>query len=122
MPLPSFCQPMLQTHSKLGGIYTPLFKIGKYSPIIKGRYSLNILLGPLFGLKATGGENINEIMHAQNGNKRNLGYKIAAWNCNRGLLTAKDNESDKLVDIKVFIEENKPHLLRIIEAELHGPN
>ena len=74
------------------------------------------------GLKFIGGTNINKVMHAQNGNKRNLGYKIAAWNCNRGLLKSGDQDSDKLTEIKLFIEENKPHLLGIIESDLHGPN
>ena len=61
------------------------------------------------GLKFCGGSEINKVMHMQNGNRRNLGYKIASWNCNRGLLQAGEGESIKLTEIKLFIEEH-PHL------------
>lgn len=65
----------------------------------------------------------NALQHSLQGNRRNLGYKLASWNCNRGLLRNVDEiDSDKLVDIKLFIEEHKPHLLGIIETDLHGPN
>ena len=74
------------------------------------------------GVKLIGGGNVNKIMHVQNGNRRNLGYRIAAWNCNRGLLKQGDRDSDKLTDIKLFIEENKPHLFGVIESDIHGPN
>ena len=56
----------------------------------------------------------------QNGNRQNLGYKIASWNCNRGLLQAGEGESIKLTEIKLFIEEHNPHLLGIIESDIHG--
>ena len=66
---------------------------------------------------------INAIQHSLTGNKRNLGYRIATWNCNRGLLkNLQETDSDKLTDIKIFVEEYKPHLLGVIESDLHGPN
>ena len=62
-------------------------------------------------------------MHSINGNRR-LGYKIASWNCNRGLLKANNDviDSEKLVDVKLFIQEHKPHIFCVIESDLHGPN
>ena len=74
------------------------------------------------GITYPGGMNINKIMHIQNGNRKSLGYNIAAWNCNRGLLKAGDHDSNKLTEIKLFIEEKKPHLLGIIESDIHGLN
>ena len=32
-----------------------------------------------------------------------------------------ESESDKLVDIKLFIEKHNPHLMAVIEADIHGP-
>ena len=59
--------------------------------------------------------------HSLNGNRK-IGYKIASWNCNRGLIINNvESESDKLVDVKVFMEKHKPHLMAIIETDLHGP-
>ena len=52
----------------------------------------------------------NHLEHSLNGNRK-TGYKIASWNCNRGLIINNmESESDKLVDIKLFIE-----------ADIHGP-
>ena len=66
---------------------------------------------------------INSIQHSITGNKRNIGYRIATWNCNRGLLkNLNETDSDKLTDIKLFVEEHNPHILGIIESDLHGPN
>ena len=65
----------------------------------------------------------NALQHSLNGNKRRLGYKLASWNCNRGLVKHVDGmDSDKLVDIKLFINEHKPHLFAILEADIHGHN
>ena len=64
---------------------------------------------------------INQLEHSLNGNRK-IGYKIASWNCNRGLIINNvESESDKLVDVKVFMEKHKPHLMAIIETDLHGP-
>lgn len=65
----------------------------------------------------------NDLQHSLLGNNRQLRYKLAFWNCNRGLFHNVDGmDSDKLVDIKLFIEKNKPHLFCIIETDLHGQN
>ena len=64
---------------------------------------------------------LNKLEHSLHGN-RNIGYKIASWNCNRGLISNNiETESDKLVDIKLFIEKHKPHLMAVIESDIHGP-
>ena len=65
---------------------------------------------------------VNVLSHMTHGNRGRLGYNIAAWNCGRGLLTASPEESIKFVEIKEFIQNNNPHLLAIIESDLHGPN
>ena len=62
--------------------------------------------------------NQNQLQHSIQGNRRSIGYKLALWNCGRGLLTENEN---KIIDIKRYIEQNKPHLLCITEADLHGP-
>ena len=55
-----------------------------------------------------------------NGNRRALGYKISSWNCGRGLMSGNNACSDKRLDIKLFIENQKPSLLGIIESDIHG--
>ena len=62
----------------------------------------------------------NKISHMINGNKRSLGYKIASWNCGRGLMSGNNTGSEKLLDIKLFIEKHKPSLFGIIESDIHG--
>ena len=63
---------------------------------------------------------VNKLEHSLHGNRK-IGYKIASWNCNRGLISNSERESDKMVDIKMFIEKHKPHLMAIIESDIHGP-
>ena len=55
------------------------------------------------------------------GNRRTIGYKLSVWNCNRGLLL-EGGHSNKLDEIKIFIEKNKPHVYGIIEADIHAHN
>ena len=57
-----------------------------------------------------------------NGNRKVPGYKIAGWNCGRGLMSRNGKKTDKIVDIKLFIEQNKPGLLGVIESDIHGLN
>ena len=61
----------------------------------------------------------NKLQKLINGNRRSLGYKLAVWNCGRGLLS---NNSSKLIEIKQYIEKHKPHTFGIIESDLHGLN
>ena len=56
----------------------------------------------------------NKLMHSLNGNRRNLGYKYFVWNCDRAFLS--DN---KIEDVKVFVEQRKPHVFSIIEVNIY---
>ena len=58
----------------------------------------------------------NKLTHALNGNRRSIGYKLAVWNCGRGLI--KENFSTKLQEIKQFIENKKPHCYGVIESDI----
>ena len=40
---------------------------------------------------------------------------MSSWNCGRAL-------TQKIEDIKLFVENQRPHLLAVLEADLHGPN
>ena len=62
----------------------------------------------------------NKLLKMINGNRRSLGYKLAVWNCERGLL-GLDGASEKLQDIKQFIERKKPHVFGIIETDIFSP-
>ena len=63
-----------------------------------------------FGLDAT-----NKICHMLTGNKNINGINLASWNCATAL-------TEKIEDIKLFIENYKPHIFAIAEADLHGNN
>ena len=56
---------------------------------------------------------INKLMHSLNGNRRNLGYKYFTWNCDRAFLS-----ENKIEDIKIFVEQKKPHVFSIIETNI----
>ena len=56
----------------------------------------------------------NKLMHSLNGNRRNLGYRYFVWNCDRAFLS--DN---KIEDVKVFVEQRKPHIFSIIEVNIN---
>ena len=66
-------------------------------------------------------DGVNQFLHSTTGNKQ-TGYKLVSWNCGRGLLSGTEHDSDKFLDIKLFIQSHSPHLLAIIESDLHGPN
>ena len=67
------------------------------------------------------GKSINSLMHALYGNKR-IGYRVASWNCRRGLLNPNGSQSPKVADIQLYLQKHKLHLFGIIESDLHGPN
>ena len=60
----------------------------------------------------------NKIQKIYNGNRRNVGYKFAVWNCGRGLL--QEGFSIKLSEIKQLISKYKPHSFGIIESDLYS--
>ena len=55
----------------------------------------------------------NTLVHALNGNKRNIGYKYLSWNCGRGLIS-----ENKMDDLKLFISRHQPHVIGISEVDL----
>ena len=74
------------------------------------------------GPRGLPGLSSNKVCHMIYGNRRNLGYKLSSWNCGRGLMTKNDSVSDKLLDIKLFIQNYKPSLFGIIESDIHDIN
>ena len=69
---------------------------------------------------AYSGLSINKIQKIVNGNRRSVGYKLAVWNCGRGLV--QQGYSIKLNEIKQFIEAKKPHCFAVIESDFYGHN
>ena len=63
----------------------------------------------------------NHLAHSLTGNRR-IGYKLSFWNCRRKLVDQSKKDTNKLTDIKRFIEKNKPHVLGVIESDLHSKN
>ena len=61
----------------------------------------------------------NRLMHCIFGNIKH-GYRLAAWNCRRGLLLPDNTESIKLDDIKSFLHKYDIHLFGLIECDIHG--
>ena len=64
----------------------------------------------------------NSLNHALVGNRKRLGYKLAFWNCRKGLIDKLDHDTPKLIDIKRFVEKHQPHIFGIIESNLHSAN
>ena len=64
--------------------------------------------------------NISSLNHSLYGNRNRLGYKLAFWNCRKGLINKNGCSSAKVVDIKRFVVKNKPHVFGIIETDLHS--
>ena len=59
---------------------------------------------------------INKIQKIINGNRRSVGYRLAVWNCGRGLI--QEGFSVKLNEVKHFLRSKKPHCLGVIESDL----
>ena len=76
------------------------------SPILPStsmRYTMPAVVGTTeqfstAGLSGFHSVKLNKACHILYGNRRNLGYRLAEWNCARGLLTCHSEDSDKLVD------------------------
>ena len=62
------------------------------------------------------GLSVNKMVKIINGNKHQKGYKLALWNCGRGLLQC--DGLGKLAEVKQFIESKRPHCFGIVEADL----
>ena len=66
------------------------------------------------------GISINKLVKIINGNRKKKGYRLALWNCGRGLL--QNYGSGKLDEIRQFIESKHPHCFGIVESDLFGTN
>ena len=67
------------------------------------------------GLRGLAAGLTNKTCHTISGNRKQQGLVISSWNCGRAIF-------NKVTDIKLFIEEHKPHLYAISEADLHSPD
>ena len=67
------------------------------------------------GLRGVAAGLTNQTCHSLFGNRKQQGLTISSWNCGRAI-------RDKVTDIQLFIEEHKPHLYAISEADLHSPD
>ena len=65
------------------------------------------------GLKGSSAGLTNKVCHLLN--RQKSGLKLCSRNCGRAL-------KDKMIDIKLFVQNHKPVLFAIIEADLHGSN
>ena len=65
------------------------------------------------------GLGINKFKRMTNGNGRSS-YNIALWNCRKGLLDAENRASEKMTEVMKFMEEQKLHILCLVESEFHG--
>ena len=55
--------------------------------------------------------NVNNLQHMTRGNGR-TSYNIISWNCRKGLIQKKDEDTDAFIDLKNLIQEKKPHIWR----------
>ena len=65
------------------------------------------------------GLGINKFKRMTNGNGRSS-YNIALWNCRKGLLDAENRASEKMTEVMKFMDEQKLHILCLVESEFHG--
>ena len=61
----------------------------------------------------------NNSMHSQFGNIQH-GYRIAAWNCRKGILLQDNTASLKLDEIKYFLIKYDVHIFGLMECDIHG--
>ena len=65
---------------------------------------------------AQSGLSTNKLQKIINGNRRAVGYRLAVWNCGRGLV--QEGFSTKLHEVKNFLQRKKPHCFGVIESDL----
>ena len=61
----------------------------------------------------------NKLQSIINGNRRAVGYKLAVWNCGRGLISG-DSITNKFLDVKMYAQSKNPHVLGVIETDIHS--
>ena len=62
---------------------------------------------------------VNFLMKMTNGNGFNK-YRIATWNCRKGLIDGNKLPTAKVTEIKHFLYEMNIHLLCVTEVDIHG--
>ena len=111
------CQNILQIfYKKFGNILqsfsqpTNLYYIFKASIFINRKLNISQNISDMYGLS------VNKYMHIVNGN-RGHNYKIAMWNCRRGLVDLNGLPSEKFTEILHFVQLRQPHLFCIVEFD-----
>ena len=61
----------------------------------------------------------NILTHAITGNKK-IGYKVAIWNCRKGLRKGDGSQSAKVTDIQLYIQKHQFDLFGVNESDLHS--
>ena len=61
----------------------------------------------------------NNLVHALTGNKK-IGYKVAVWNCRKGLLNPDGCPSSKVTDIQLYLQRHQLDMLGVVESNLHS--
>ena len=103
LPVRSISEPCLSSPSRMPTVLSPTHNIMP-SAAINWSYCVNN----------------NKISHSLYGNKRRLGYKIGFWNCRKGLINHSDDDTEKLVETKLFIQKHKLHVFALIESDIHS--
>ena len=65
------------------------------------------------------GMTLNMIMRMVVGNRK-LGYNLGVWNCRKGLVDVNNESTNKLMDVKLLLQQHDLHVLGLIECDLHG--
>ena len=81
-----------------------------------GQSSCAGMAGGYYYSWAQSGISTNKLQKIINGNRRAVGYRLAVWNCGRGLV--QEGFSTKLHEVKHFLQSKKPHCFGVIESDL----
>ena len=65
--------------------------------------------------------NTNSLQHSLQGNGR-TSYNIISWNCRKGIIQKKDEDTDTFIEVKTLIQNKKPHILGVVEVDIYGVN
>ena len=61
---------------------------------------------------------VNILMRILNGNGNS--YKLAIWNCRKGLICSNKYPTSKVIEIKKLLYELNIHIMCLIEVDIHG--
>ena len=100
--------------------YMPCSSPSSIITMEKMNTTADIVNSPITFLRWSHSIQTNGLCHALTGNRRHLGYKLALWNCRKGLLGDNNFDSNKFIEIKLFIEKHRPHTFGIIESDIHS--